>query len=81
MLSKDVCKQCWEDSKNRGKSNGWHPSDEANWDRGFAYCCGVRGYADEHLEELSIESSPPKGCIHFFEHAVAEGIVNIDKKE
>ena len=75
MLSKDVCKQCRE--------GGWGENDERDWDNLRQVECFATINPDSEpggcMLYVSIDKPPPPNCPRKFEHAVAAGIVNIDK--
>jgi len=80
MLSKDVCKNCWNTQSPRHNWDcHWDKNDETRWTKGEFYCCIP--FDDEDSTKMKITDAPPAECPYKFEHAVAAGIVNIDKKE
>jgi hypothetical protein len=75
MLNKAVCMKCWD-----GDSN-WIEGDSSRWEEGKVICyCKLYDASEKYRSLIDITHPPPPCCPFKFEHAVAEGCVNIDKK-
>jgi len=74
MLSKDICKRCW----NKETKNGWEKFHDRLWNEGVIECC----YYLKHVFVVGVFSNKniPEGCPYATEHvACAGGPMEIEK--
>ena len=80
MLNREVCKRCVNTISDTSVDTHfayWDNHDEENWADGEILCPGsLIQYDDVGIGDTS--ESPPRWCPHIFEHAVAEGISDVE---